>query len=496
MSSIPYPIQKRLAKPARSRSSQRPLLLLGLAFLSVFLGLLVVVLPVQLLVPLLVAPMAVAVCLIVPELAATLLLAAIFGVIPEAFLPRLPMAGGTLRAEEIGVIAFSLLLLLKNGRRAASLLSVIRPYWWPLGTLLLLAVVSALVSVMFKRAPTKDVLIEAKPFYFWLVFPMLALAIENDERMRRFKGWLMALAIALAVGVMFQSFTGIAVFDRGFMRGLYTVNESSSDVVRSTTPGMFLMAGCLLYLASAYTTTKKISLLFIVVAAPILLGGVIVGFGRGLWVAVAIGFVLLGLFARNARYAATAFVMTIAAVLVIGAISIAKPNYVEAFANRFTSIGEEVDRGTSFGRRKIENYYALEVLKESPFFGVGLGASYKPAGPESMNWPAETRYIHNTYLGSAVKIGLPGMVVVIWLVVVMLRRTWGAAKVFGDYRPVHFASMWVILAMTVITSVTQPNILSNYGVATIALVLYLSEWHRIKVGQDSSLPLVDSATVG
>lgn len=46
-----------------------------------------------------------------------------------------------------------------------------------------------------------------------------------------------------------------------------------------------------------------------------------------------------------------------------------------------------------------------------------------------------------------------------------------------------FTALWTLLTATVITSVTQPNLVSTSGVATVALAIFLMETQVVREAQ-------------
>jgi|GEM_PF-1601785 len=444
-------------------------------------GILPALLPWWLVVALVIVPVFAVVAWLTPDIAVIGILAALFGVLPDILLPTLPIGGGELKPEDLGIPALLVLLLVKHAGSLRPRLQPMRHYWIPLGLFILVAATSALIALAYKFSPAKDIFNEARPYVTWLLLPVLCLAIETDRQMKRFQLLLMGLALVLAVGVMFQSFTGIAIFGRGQeLRQLWSLDGGVADVLRSTTPGMFLMTGALIYLFAAYAKEQIRQPVVVALLSALLIGGVLVGFGRGLWFSLFVGVGMLAFFSRKAAYARLAITCTVGAALVIATLLLAKPEYVYAVSDRLLSVGEEIERGSSFGRRTEENHYALVRIYESPILGVGLGGRYKPDSIESRSWPDQVRYVHNAYMRVAVKTGIPGLLTAVFLVFVLLRRGWTGARQGTQNPAISFAAYWVILTTTVLTAITQPNFVAPNGVASIALAIFLIE--RLRVG--------------
>ena len=444
-------------------------------FTAIFVGLIAVFLPWFIVVPVVLIAFSFVFAFVYPEFAVTGLLAALFGVFPKFILPNLPVAGGSLRPEDVGIGLFLLILLLRHIGTIGTRLSFLKPYIAPIGAILVIAAVSVMYSFLVGRVPLKNILNEARSYYVWLMLPLLPLAVDSSERMRRFKGLLLALALILAIGGMIQAATGVHIFQRDQLMSLTTVDETYSGIARSASPGGVFMAGVFIYICAAFTMGTSASAWSTFLIGSILLGGIVVGFTRSLWVSVIIGLLLLAIYSRHSRYVTLISTLLIAGFLAFGGVAVSNPTYIEAVADRILTLNEEIKSGTSFGRRKIELGYAMPKLLSNPMMGVGMGAEYKPHTLDAFGWEGETRYIHNLYAAAATKMGFPGLFALLWLVGVMLWRSWRMVSSRKGDTAMVFACWWILLTSTLFTTATQPVLASTYGVATVALALFLME---------------------
>lgn len=449
---------------------------LALVLSSVVAGLLAVALPWFIIVPIVLVSLSLILAFNYPEFAVAALLGAVFGVFPNFILPNIPVAGGSVRPEDLGIFVFLLILLMRHAGSLGSRLWILKPYIAPLAALLVMVLVSTTYAFFIGKVPAKDILNEARAYYVWLVFPLFPLAIDSAERMRRFGRLLVALALFLAAGGMFQAMTGIHIFQRDQLMSLTTVDETFGGVARSASPGLVFMAAVFIYICAAYTMRPKPSAAGSFLVGSILLGGIVVSFTRSLWVSVLIGFVLLAFYARQSRYMILVGALLISGVAALSAVAVQSPRYLEAITGRLLTINDEIKEGTSFGRRKIELNYAIPKVINSPLVGVGLGGKYKPHTLDAFGWEGETRYIHNLYAAVATKLGIPGLVALLWLVAIMLWRSWRMVRRREGDPPVVFACWWVLLTSTLFTTATQPVLASSFGIATAALALFMMEW--------------------
>jgi O-antigen ligase len=448
------------------------LVLVGACLLAVVGALLISVLPALMVIVLIVAPLVLLFIWLKPEFSLVVLFATIFGALP---LPSLPLGGGTLRAEDLGIPFFLAILLIKRYGEIRRRFAVISPYFMTLSLLGVAVIFSIFYSYFLGRQPIKDILNELRPYYYWCLIMVLPLAINDEKALPRFRAMVFWLAILLAIAVSAQSFFGIQLLQRGGFRQVITMDRVATGVIRSTTPGMYLLAGALIYLVAAYSMGARINKARMVVGAAALSVGLLVGFGRALWLSVALGILMLAIFSKSYRYFAFLITAIGCAVVVISILVTVRPGYIDAAERRLMSVGEEISYGGSFGRRKLEFFYAASAISRNPIFGVGLGSSYKPPTSDSSWWDVETRYIHNSYLSVLTKLGVFGLFPFLMFLFVAIRRGIRVFSSAGYDRPLVYAALWVILSVSTVTSITQPDLVSPHGVAVICLVVFLIE---------------------
>lgn len=460
-------------------------IILGVVFLSMTLGMLSVLMPWKFAIALALVPFFVLIAWNYPEVATGILVALLFGMIPDSILPKVSVGGGRLTAEDLGMLLFLLLLLLKN---LSFHTNRFQPYVIPLISLLGIAFISSVVAFLYKTAPIKDVLTESRAYFTWIMLPILFLAIDNEARRERFKYIIFAIGILSALAVIIQSFTGFSLFSKGQeVRALWTMGSATASVLRSTTPAMFIMSAVLIYLLASYSLGQIKNGLFFMTSCLILTGGILVGFGRGLWLSVIVGFFLISLFTRGSGYNRLLTTFMVLTLILISSLMIFKPDYLMAISDRFTSITSEAEHGESFGRRTVENSYAISKVAESPILGVGLGGHYKPAGPESLFWESETRYIHNSYVNVLTKIGFPGLLAMLWLVLRMQKRAWHVFRHTSVEKPLALSAFWILITTTIFTSITQPNLVAPNGIISIIIAVFLVETISKKASHKSNL---------
>ena len=456
------------------------LILSAAAVFALFLGLIAAILPWFILLPLAIIPLGLVVAWRMPELALLAPMAAAFGVIPEYLLPRLPVAGGLLRLEDAGIFVMLAVLLVRNMGSMSEAFRPLISYVWPIGMLVLLAALSAALSIGMKGVEIRDEFQELRPFAYWVWLPTLMLAVRTSTQMRRFLLGLALLTVVTSLLLMFQSFTGSSIMTKGqAMRDLYTLGDVHRGVIRTTSPASFLIVAVLMFLLASFAVaTDWVRTVIVITLSLVLIGGVLVGFGRGIWFSAFLGVLLLAYFVRTVKYSGVLLVLGASISIGISILALTNYGYVTAAYDRIFSVRGEVEYGSSFDRRRSENAAAIKAITQNPILGVGLGAEYMLLNSETMAWEAGTRYIHNAYLGALLKLGPFGLVLVIWLTAVAIWRPWLAARERSPDFPVHFAALWALLAVLIFTAMTQRNIMATHGVLTICLAIFVSEWTR------------------
>jgi len=157
-------------------------------------------------------------------------------------------------------------------------------------------------------------------------------------------------------------------------------------------------------------------------AIGLMLLGLAVQFGRGVWVATAAGLLVSAFMHRGWVGAARVLLIGgLALATLVAGLSLLRPRMVDALEERALGIVPELRAGGSFHWRVVENNEALRRIAERPLTGVGIGGDYKRTISSSGSFAVETRYIHNSYLYFPLKMGvLASLVPVAFILAFML----------------------------------------------------------------------------
>lgn len=466
-------------------ASRRPVdfsgifIVLGALLLAAFVGLLSAYLPLPLTLLAVALPAVLVASIMRPDIGLVVALMFIFEVVPQAFQPRLPFGGGNLQAYDLLLIYLSAIVLVRSlaaGREPLRSMGAVR---WPLYYLAVCMAVS-LVYVKF-FAPNPRVLSEARAAIAWLVVPLIVLTVTTPGRYRWFVRSVVGLALVIALYVTVQTLFGIRIMTGARVEALD--NGVNSDIVRSIAGGGIYVVVFALLLLLNRLVERRVAWLWAVPASFLLVAGIVVQFGRGVWLATAAGLLVSAYLFRGiggALRVACIGVFAIAAVLSMA--SVYKPRLAEAAVERAIGIREEYERGGSYNWRRQENEAALGYIERHPLFGAGLGGQYKQtSGSFSSVFFTQTLYIHNGYLFFPLKMGVFATFVPLAFIVAFaatVRRGWLRHRARDGEDRALAAALCGAFAVPVITSVTQPEWWTQPGIAAYAIFLGLALLYR------------------
>ncbi len=454
--------------------------LLALVGLAVFFGLASAVLPGWFVFSALLVPAVAALMLARPEYGLTACIALVGGLIHPALVPRIPAFGGALAAADAALAMLALYAvwsLAAQPRGAAStpvpgarLLAV------ALGLFGASFVVAVVASLSLRDINPADVLGETRDLLYLLLLPIALVILRQPERQKRFVVSFVVLGCLFSVGQVLQGVFNIPVFGAQGMSALETLGRLDDATTRANTLGINVIVFSLLLTVGAYALGAIRKPLFFAVAG-LLFVGIVLTFGRTTFAAVFIC-VAVVVWWLDARKLPQLLGVLVVAVTIGSALAwYWKPASFASVAYRMTTIGEEIDHGYSAQWRFWEVESMLPHIRQHPLTGIGLGADYKGASGSTIR-PDLNRYMHNAYLYMAGKMGLPalGFVLLAMAAIIAIGRRTATSDALPWSRIVGAASAAMMIRF-LFASVTEPHLMSDYGVAVIAIagaLAYLS----------------------
>lgn len=425
------------------------------------------IIPVNILAALFALPVVMVATIAFPLVSVVLAVFVTFGAIPSGFLPQVPLAGGTVRASELFLAGIGVVFLMHVFATKGQFVKSIRSSYTPVFIFLfILVIVSSVLAVGYFRTPLKYYLYELRVCLYWFTFPLLLYAIRDERGLRRLLVSLVLVGVIIAIGVVVQFLTGRVFLEAGKVESLNMFGSSYSDVRRSFAGGgiYFILFG--LNLVICLWAYKKQNIFLSFLLALLMVFAVIVTFGRGVWAAEAVAFLMILFLVATLPRVKLVVSSVITLVVLLSTLYIFSPSVLEAVVDRATSVGREIESGESYDWRRTENSYAYSKIASNPAIGVALGGVYQPHRNRFMS-PEQVRMIHNGYLYLVLKFGVLGLVVPILFAVVsikkfVLMRRRGFKNDYAE--PVLIAVMGTLL-VPYLTSFTQPEWMYHTGVA-------------------------------
>ncbi len=454
------------------------LIVLGTLALAAFIGLATAFLPWQFLLIFLLLPTVFVLSQVWPMVGLVVVLMLIFEVVPTAFQPRLPFGGGKLQTTDLLLLYLMVVVLMQAFWKRHQPLLAMGAFRFPLYYL----GVCMLTSFVYVRyyVPNDLALGEARVAIGWLVVPLMALAADTPNRAKWMLRSVCAMALIIAAYVTIQSVFSIRIMTG---HGLVAIldNSANSDVVRSIAGGGVYLITFTLFLVINRVLEGKLHWLLGMAAALLLVAGIGVQFGRGVWMASVLGLLVCALRFRGVAGMFKVLLLGAVAVgLVLSTVAVFKPRVAQAIVDRATGIGEELQSGGSFGWRLSENAYALDKIEEHPIMGVGIGGQYKQTASAVGHFGNETTYIHNAYLYYPLKMGLwASFIPLAFIIAFWVTLKQGAAR-HPPQRADHGLSAALLggFAVPVVTSFTQPEWVDPRGIAAFATFMGLALLYR------------------
>jgi O-antigen ligase len=366
---------------------------------------------------------------------------------------RLPISGG-LDLRDLILMGMLGLLILKGLIHKSLTIP-----WWPVGAPLLVflgfSLFSAFYALAYQHVATNWAFSDLRSLIFYCVFFITGWAITNRRQLVTVLVGLFVLADLLVVVLILQQFLGgnqllvsaMSVNNWRVYDMQQTGGTGSFGMVRIMPPGvlliyfMMIMAFCLM---SFTPNNRRLRTIFLL-QLGFLAFGTLLTYTRALWIAstIAMALVLIALFPTYKGHFIRYFLIGIPVLgLLIGLLgtvlkeAISSSELVTASIERVLSIftPEETLESYSLQWRIFENEEGLRSVSEHPWVGVGLGNSYRGVTTiqgEDRGWVAGTslaagtisrftRFIHNSYLYIAVKMGLPALACFLWFCVALM----------------------------------------------------------------------------
>lgn len=399
-----------------------------------------------------------------PEFGLLVLVFLVVSLIPADIIDiRLPIGGLELR--DLALLGMAGLLILQ-GLIRKTLVIPLGSIGIPLLIFLGFAIFSTVYALFYQNVEFNWVFSELRILVFYCVFFVTGWAITRGRQLSILLIGLFIIA-DLITGVLFlQQYLGpnhplLSAMSYSNWR-IYEIQQVSNagifGVVRIMPPGvllpyfMMLMAFCLMVIPQRKQLLRSIygfQFLYLNV-------GLLLTYTRALWfaTAMAIGLVLIIRFLRDKdriiRYITIGVAIFLLLSAVLGSQFFRGKSFMfdNPFIERFLSIAtpEETFSSNSLQARVFETEQGLRCIFEHPLVGVGLGNAYRELSTfqgEARGWRTSgsleegtisryTRFLHNSYLYIAVKMGLPALACFLWFYIALAVKSGQLYKYLSD----------------------------------------------------------------
>ncbi|MCK4409284.1 MAG: O-antigen ligase family protein, partial [Candidatus Eisenbacteria sp.] len=260
-------------------------------------------------------------------------------------------------------------------------------------------------------------------YFVW--FYMVVTLLRTPKDLRRF-------AMFFAIAGLIVSFFGMATRLMGGAGGITagTVEPTAAEGAGGRMQGGWLGLGHPNMFAALLLMTVPIwffavshlkhGIRRIVAEVAVINGflGLLFTYSRSAWIGSMLGVGLVGLADKKSlqRIILFGFIFAIAAQIIV--LFTIDTNLADVVINRFAQLGT-----STFSARPYVYASAIQVIRDYPLMGVGLGAFQAHAPALPMGWVPS--HAHNVYLGYAAEAGIP---VAFFFVIFVIRILWTSVR--------------------------------------------------------------------
>lgn len=348
-----------------------------------------------------------------------------------------------------------------------------RAQLWPFVLFMSLVLVSLALALGVFGNTVPYIYRDGRAFMYWLWLPLLyGLAVREGAGPAKLARLVLFMAMSVSVIALVQYTFNIQIAREGRVGGLETLGVIESDLTRVQMQGYaFVMVGLAWALVSMTQGSKRL-----LVTLPLTLlfaAALYVNFGRALWAWSLLAVLMCGVVLGLRRAALLGSVLLVLGAIALSALYLARPAVIESAVHRISSLADEGAIRTSGGWRRLENEASAAKIARSPVFGIGLGGEYRPWLSEIQTFSEHTRYVHNGYVFIALKVGIPALLVLMWMTL------WPWWRAFRRRRQVQVGprAMWTAVVASWLPvmglSYTQPEIVTPQTVLLMCMGLVI-----------------------
>jgi O-Antigen ligase len=426
-----------------------------------------------------------------PELSILAVIAALCTILPETQMPVINLGPGRLyMTEPIVVGLYAVVIVRWLVDRSFKLVRT--PLDLPLILFYIVAIASTIIAIVNKTVEPASYIPEIRIVSYYLLFFLVTNLIRKKGQVETLINGFFFLATVVAVAMIYQYTLGTSVaFLSGRVEVLETAGNVSSDVTRITDTSGEGIITLAFILKSVLLMTKSIKVQRMPTLVQWVLFGVamVMTFNRTHWVISALIILATALIVRgNMRQRLVKWILLVVYLLPLAAIPLMVMPDTKAgklvgatIARVGTVISpesyEEGSTTSTIRWRDFEYRYGFQRIQENPALGLGLGAEYRPLvhGIDYEYFDGRG-YTHNGHLWLAVKTGLAGYLLFMWLMIAAIVRGFERWRIVKDE---HMRS--IVLGITlafagfIIASNLHPIYMTLYWSPLLGMMLGVNE---------------------
>ncbi len=372
-----------------------------------------------------------------PELSILAVIAALCTILPDEQMPVINLGPGRLYVTEpivLGLYAVVVVRWLVD----RSFRLVRTPLDLPLILFYIWAIGSTIIAIVNKTVEPAAYIPEIRVVSYYLLFFLMTNLIREKGQLETLIKGFFFLATVVAAAMIYQYTLGTSVaFLSGRVEVLETAGTVSRDVTRITDTSGEGIITLAFILKSVLLMTKSIKVKRIPSLVQWALFGVamVMSFNRTHWAVSAMIILATVLIVRGEmRQRLLKWILIFVYLLPLAAIPLmVMPNtkagkLASATIARVDTLvsPESYEAGSTTSTirwRDFEYQYGFQQIQKNPVLGLGLGAEYRPMvfGIDDEYFDGRG-YTHNAHLWLAVKTGLAGFLLFMWLMVLAIVR--------------------------------------------------------------------------
>jgi hypothetical protein len=426
-----------------------------------------------------------------PELSILAIIAALCTILPETQMPVINIGPGRLYMTEPIVIGLYVVVVVR-WLVDRSFRLVRTPLDLPLILFYIWAIGSTIIAIMNETVSPVSYIPEIRTVSYYLLFFLITNLIRKKGQVETLINGFFFLATVVAVAMIYQYTLGTSVaFLSGRVEVLKTAGNVSSDVTRITdTSGEGILTLAFI-LKSVILMTASVKVKRVPTLVQWVLFGVamVMSFNRTHWAVSGLIIVVTALMVRGEmQRRLVKWVLIFLYLIPLASLPfLVMPNsragkLVGAAVERVSSLISEESYAESSTTstirwRDFEYRYGFKEIQEQPVMGLGLGAEYRPSvfGIDN-EWFDGRGYTHNAHLWLAVKTGLVGYFLFMWLMILAIVRGLNRWRKVKDG---HLSSVVLGISLAfaglIVANILHPMYMTLYWTPLLGVMFGLNE---------------------